>query len=80
MKAYADRRESDIRDGWERMRTHAAIAISPHLKKGARLTPEKLLPLPWDKKETAPSVTMTAEQQRRRMKELAEKLGDKMIS
>ena len=37
---------------WERTRTLASILISPHLKKGRRITPKQLIPLPWDKKET----------------------------
>lgn len=62
------------------MRLLASIAIQPHLAKGKRVTPEKLLPFPWDKKQTnAGKPSMTAEQQRRRMEEIAKRFGDKMI-
>jgi len=44
---WNDTRDSDNRDRWERMRLLAAICIQPHLKH--RVTPDKLLPLPWDK-------------------------------
>ena len=62
----------------------ATIAIQPHLSKGKKMTPEKLLPLPWDKpvkrgskKQDGPE--LTPEQQRERMAKLVEKLGDQTI-
>ena len=45
--AWRLRREADAEGAWERMRLLAAITIQPHVKK--RLTPQQLLPLPWDK-------------------------------
>lgn len=40
--------EEDLeRSRWERMRLLAAITVQPHCKK--KITPERLLPLPWDK-------------------------------
>jgi len=54
--------------------------IQPHLGKKHRITPEKLLPLPWDKKtakKDAPK--LTPEQHRERMKELVERLGDVLV-
>lgn len=69
---------------WERMRLLATITIQPHLAKGKRITPEKLLPLPWDKvvkrgasQQDVPQLTPA--QQRKRMAELVKKLGDQTI-
>lgn len=81
-KAYAEQRDTDFKDEWQRMRLLAAIVIQPHLAKNRKITPEKLLPFPWDKKRTKRSndkPELTPEQQRKRMAELADKLGDKMI-
>jgi hypothetical protein len=59
------------------MRTSACITIQPHLAKGKKLTPEKLLPLPWDKKvKKRDEPELTIEQKRARMVELVNKLGD----
>lgn len=80
VKSYAEQRDADIRGEWERMRLLATIAVQPHLAKGKSITPEKLLPLPWDsRKKKAEGPKITAEQQRKRMEDLAKKFGDKMI-
>lgn len=79
-KAYAEQRDTNFKDEWQRMRLLASILIQPYLTKGRKMTPEKLLPFPWDKKaqkQDAPK--MTAADQRKRMKELVEKLGDELI-
>lgn len=79
-KAYAEQRDADFKQEWERIRILATIVIQPHIAKGKKVTPEKLLPLPWDnlvKKQGAPK--LSAEEQRKRMEELAAKLGDKLI-
>ena len=34
---------------WDRTRTLASILLQPHLKKGRRIDPKKLIPLEWDK-------------------------------
>lgn len=81
-KAYAELRDTDLKDRWQRMRLLATIVIQPHLSKRKTITPEKLLPLPWDRKpgrKGEMKVTMTKEQQRRRMEELTKKLGDELI-
>lgn len=81
-KAYAEQRETDFKDNWERMRLLATITIQPHLAKNKKVTPEKLLPFPWDKKKTnrgAKEKQLTPEQQRERMAELVKKLGDTII-
>lgn len=81
-KAYAEQRDTDFKDEWARMRLLATITIQPHLAKGKKVTPEKLLPFPWEKKKTrkrGKSQGLTIEQQRARMAELVKKLGDTMI-
>jgi hypothetical protein len=40
--------DAKMRDEWERARIMATILIQPHITR--KITPEKLLPLPWDKK------------------------------
>ena len=86
-KAYTEQRDADFKDEWMRMRLLATIVIQPHLGKGKKITPEKLLPLPWDKnKKVAPKThkdkkgrELPVEQQRQRMAELVKKLGDETI-
>lgn len=80
-KAYHDREENKARGEWERMRLLATISIQPHIKKS--ITPQKLLPFSWDHendqdKQVAPRRTMTASEQRERMKQLAESQGIEM--
>lgn len=60
--AYAEDREATYRSEWERMRLLATISISPHVKRAP--TPQRLLPLPWDKtkhrmKSDAPQISKT---------------------
>lgn len=80
-KAYAEQRDAQYKDEWQRMRLLATIVIQPHLAKNKKITPEKLLPFPWDKKTVAREAKreITPEQQRRRMEELVKRLGDTMI-
>jgi hypothetical protein len=48
-KTWKGRQDEIIRSGeWERLRMLGAWILAPHQKKGANLTPQKLLPLPWD--------------------------------
>ena len=49
--SYATSHEMDMYDGWERMRMLATITIQPHVKN--HLTPDTLLPLPWDNEATS---------------------------
>ena len=51
-KAWNERQEQLMRDGWERMRMNATIGIQPHVK--GRVTPERLLPFPWEKSKKMP--------------------------
>lgn len=80
--AYAEQRDTEFKDEWVRMRMLATITIQPHLSKGKKLTPEKLLPFPWEKSQKRKAnkgPDLTPEQQRKRMVELVKKLGDEMI-
>lgn len=70
VKAYSEGQEDTTRGDWERMRMLAAITIQPHTK--TKITPKKLLPLPWDKIHRLPA-KRTAEdiaRQRDRMDEI----------
>ena len=82
-KAYVEQRDTDFKDKWQRMRLLATIVIQPHLAKKKKITPEKLLPFPWDKKKNPKhsdkKTELTPEQQRERMAELVKKLGDTTI-
>lgn len=78
-KAWREMTETQNRDAWERARTIAAIIIQPHLKK--KITPRQLLPLPWDKKKSKPkkeAPKLTAEEQRKRFEDVANRLGDEI--
>jgi hypothetical protein len=78
--AYATQRDLDYKDKWTRMRLLATIVIQPHLGRGKKLTPEKLLPFPWEKKKHfTEGPSMTPDEQRRRMEDLVKKLGDDLI-
>lgn len=44
--AFARERTDTQRAAWERTRTLAAIAVQPHVK--GKVSPKRLLPLPWD--------------------------------
>ena len=59
LKALIKGHEIDQKDLVESMRVQAIIGLQPHLKKGANISPEKIWPLPWDKKikplESTPS-------------------------
>lgn len=78
-KAYSDSREADQHGAWERMRMLATITIQPHIK--SKMTPQKLMPLPWDKHhiERPDAPKLTPEERQERFKKLAAKLGDKTI-
>ena len=64
------------------MRMLACITIQPHIGRKHKVTPEKLLPFPWEKKKgkkKAEAEAMTLEERRKRMAELVKKLGDELI-
>lgn len=52
-KTWKGRIDEKNRSGdWERLRILGTWILSPHVKKGHNISPEKLLPLPWDKIKT----------------------------
>ena len=74
-KEYREEQDSDYKDQWGRIRMLATIMIQPHLKK--KITPQKLLPFPWEsdtnglqKKEA----TITPAQSMKRFEELAKRV------
>lgn len=73
-------KEAQNRQEWERTRILAAISIQPHTKK--KITPKQLIPLPWDKKkhtaDRSEAPKLTAEEQRQRFENLANRLGDEI--
>lgn len=70
--AYRDKVDGRRRDAWERMRMSACIGIQPHVKK--KITPTRLLPLPWDRQPVQqPAVQHTKEERRARRDMLLER-------
>ena len=70
-KAYREQCESDYKDNWERMRMQAAITIQPHIK--SKLTPQKLLPFPWEQRKKRQPKISQAEAEKRFEKLMARK-------
>lgn len=73
--AHSRQTEDHVRDAWQRTRILATISVQPHTTRA--ITPEQLLPLPWDKPtrpkaEEAPE--LSREEQRARAHALAEQL------
>jgi hypothetical protein len=63
LKAHVENEELRLHGDWERMRMLATITVQPHVK--GRMTPEKLLPLPWENK--APVEKLSAAERKARM-------------
>lgn len=56
--------------------------LQPHLAKGRKVSPEKILHFPWDheaRKTDNDAPKLSADQQRKRMEDLVAKLGDELI-
>lgn len=76
-KAFRERSDAEYKDEWVRMRMLATIVIQPHLKR--KMTPEKLLPLPWDnvgkkaRRDDAPRTT--PEEDLKRFEKLLKRVG-----
>ena len=75
VKSWRETEESRRRDAWERMRLLALMTVQPHVKQ--RLSPSKLMPLPWDGEAKAAAgeraaAACTAEESRRRLAALME--------
>ena len=75
VKSWREAEESRRRDAGERMRLLALMTVQPHVKQ--RLSPSKLMPLPWDGEAKAAvpergAAPCTAEESRRRLAALLE--------
>jgi len=80
-RAWRQMHEGQNREAWERARIVATIAIQPHVNK--KITPQQLLPLPWDKKNTirrGEAPKLTAEEQQKRFEEVARLLDGEQNS
>ena len=80
LEAWRELREQADRAEWERVRLHACIVISPHVK--GKTTPERLLPFPWEKKKpqgTSPAAKqqkpLSKEEALRRFEEMVGRMG-----
>ena len=72
-QAWTDRAEQRERSAWERMRMQAVITIQPHVK--GRVTPQRLLPFPWEKETKKPRrKPTTAEEDMKRFEEVLRKV------
>lgn len=75
-KAFEERQQLMEQQQWERTRLSATICIQPHVKN--KLSPQKLLPFPWDGKvprhEDSKAPHLTHEQRQKRVDELEAKL------
>lgn len=72
--AYQQDQELQYRTDWERARMLAAIVIQPHTKR--KLTPQKLLPFPWEKKsKKADRPLPTAAEDKARLESLLQRIS-----
>lgn len=81
-KAFGEHEDMLERERWERMRLLGLMTVQPWSKK--KLTAEKLLPLPWDVKDTPKGTTtehdgtrLTKAEHRARAEEMRKLLGDR---
>ena len=73
-RSFRQWHEAQRHDDWERMRLLACITVQPHVK--GRVTPQGLMPLPWDdagRQKKAADPTMSKEEQRKRFEQLAKR-------
>ncbi len=73
-RAFRQWHEAQRHDEWERMRLLACITVQPHVK--GRVTPQGLMPLPWDnagRQQKAAAPAMSREEQRKRFERLAKR-------
>ena len=71
-RAWADMKEQQERSAWERMQ--AAITIQPHVK--GKITPQRLLPFPWETQPKKPRrKATTAEEDKKRFEKVLRKTG-----
>lgn len=69
LNALIEGHEIDKRDDWERSAQAGMIALLPHLKKGAKITRQSILPFPWDKKENSTNFIERAAEKLKKFKE-----------
>ena len=80
-KAFGEHEDMLERERWERMRLLGLMTVQPWAKK--KLTAEKLLPLPWDVKDTTQNHTehdgtrLTKAEHRARAEEMRKLLGER---
>ena len=73
-KVFQEQREADDKAEWERMRLLATIVVQPHVK--GKLTPQKLLPFPWEKnKGPEGKKPVSKEEGRARLEALVKRIG-----
>lgn len=51
LKGFNDLEFERTKGEWERLRILGSWVLSPYAKKGSRIVPKTLLPLPWDKEK-----------------------------
>lgn len=49
VKGRREMMEAEQREEWERIRWQTCILLQPHIKKGSKLTEQKLRRFPWEK-------------------------------
>lgn len=58
-RSWREGQDANFRAQWERTRMLAAIMVQPYVK--GKITPEKLLPFPWERRrDTEPTDAATA--------------------
>lgn len=72
LAAWSDGENGRLRDGWERARTVAAIAVQPHIRR--KMKPTEILRLPWDDQKAHQIVDH--EKDKARFEELVKKLKE----
>lgn len=71
-KVFQEQREADDKAEWERMRLLATIVVQPHVK--GKLTPQKLLPFPWEKRVKANQKPVSKAEDKARLEALLKRL------
>ena len=73
-RCWHDSRDALLRSDWERTRWHAAATVQPHVR--GRVSPRRLLPLPWDPAAPQDGARMGREERERRMAAALERMGE----
>ncbi|AGO49135.1 hypothetical protein Phi39:1_gp20 [Cellulophaga phage phi39:1] len=59
------------RDKWERVRVQTFLLLSVNFKEGATVTPQEVMPFPWDKE-----LVVSAKEKAKEAREAAKKIWD----